>query len=159
MDVFRNCSISTKQCFRSAFAWSFIMCLFPATGRWCWCRILDSHFLAFLNSVSLLSRRHESIYAEATKLQVMKPSTQVWHHNSGTPRRRLSSSHAFRSVTFAYDESISWLMTRYFAAQKVVQITVCVLYHILVDDPPFELYHRIIPFWKHVEKQPWKLSP
>jgi hypothetical protein len=63
---------------------------------------------------------YKLIIIQVNKLQVMKPSTQVWHHTPGTPRGRMSSSHAFRSVTFAYDESICWQTTRLFAAQNVV---------------------------------------
>jgi len=39
----------------------------------------------------------------------MKPFTQVWHHNHATPRGRLSSSQAFRSVPFARNETV-WNM-------------------------------------------------
>ena len=108
-------------------------CCFLQTGRWCWSQCLDSHILAFLNSVSLPSQRHESIYIEVNKLQFMKP-VYVWHHTPATPRGRLSSSQAFRSATFAYDEGICGQPPRRVAAKKVVQITVSVLYHILVND-------------------------
>jgi hypothetical protein len=90
---------------------------FRQTGRWCWCQSLGSHILAF-NSVSLPSRRHESNYIEVNKLQDIKPSICVWQHTPATPRGRPSSSQAFRSVTFAYDESICWQPTRHFAAKK-----------------------------------------
>ena len=104
---------------------------FRQTGRWCCCQSLSSHILAFLNSVSLPSRRHESIYVEVNKLHVMKPSTHVWHHTPATPQGRLSSSQALRSVTFAYFESICWQTIRFFAAKNVMQITIRILYHIL----------------------------
>jgi hypothetical protein len=110
---------------------------FRQTGRWCWCQRLDSHILAFLNSVSLPLRRHKSIYIEVNKLQFMKLSVYVWRHTAATPRGRLLSSQAFRSVTFAYDEGTRWQTTRYVAAKRVVQITVSVLYHILVNGENF----------------------
>ena len=113
MDVFRNSSISKKQCSHSTFAW-----LFPANRPLVWCHSLGSHILAFHNSVRLPSLRHESIYIEVNKLQVTKPSNQVWHHTPPTSRDRLSSSHAFQLVTFPYDESTCWQTIRLFAVKR-----------------------------------------
>jgi hypothetical protein len=154
MEAFGNCSISTKQCAGSTFAW-----LFPANRPLVWCHNLGSHIRAFLNSVSLPLRIYELIFMQVNKLQVLKPSTQVWHHTPATPRGRLSSSHAFRPVPFACAEGICWQPTRLFAAQKVVQITACVLHHILVDDAHFELHRRIFPCLWHVDQRPCKCTP
>jgi hypothetical protein len=130
MDAFRNCSISKMQCDCSTFIW-----LFPANRPLVSCHTLDSLIFVFLKSVSLPSRIYKLIIIQVNKLQVVEPSTQVWHHTPATPRERLSSSHAFRSVTFAYAECICGQTTRHVAARKVVQITVRVfLYHVLVDD-------------------------
>jgi len=128
VDVFRNSSISTHQFSRSTSAW-----LFPANRPLVWCHSLGSHILAFLNSVGLPSRIYKLIIIQVNKLQVMEPSNQVWHHTPATPRGRLSTSQAFWSATLPYDESIYWQTIRNFSAQKVVQITVGVLYHILVN--------------------------
>jgi len=115
MDVFRNCSFSTKQCACLTFAW-----MFPANRPLVWCKFLDSLILAFLNSVGLPSRINKLIIIQVNKLQVMEPSNQVWHHTPATPRGRLSTSQASLSATLPYDESIYWQTIRNFSAQNVV---------------------------------------
>jgi hypothetical protein len=72
MDVFRNCSISTNSDpFRN------LPGCFQQTDRWCCWQILGSHILAFLNSVSLPSRRRESICEEVNKLQVLRETVVI----------------------------------------------------------------------------------
>jgi hypothetical protein len=130
---------------------------FRQTGRWCWCQSLGSHILAFHNSVSLPSRRHESIYREVNKLQDIKPSICVWQHTPATPRGRPSSSQPFRSITFAYLEGICWQPTRHFAAKKrVVQITNFFVHS--CKRRKFDLGYRIFSFWWHVDQHPRQWS-
>jgi len=108
-------SVSSKQ---SSVPVRLLPGCFRQTKHWCWCQNLGSHILAFLNSVRLPSWIYELIFMQVHKLKVMKPSTQVWHHNTDTPRGRLSSSHAFRSVSFACDVGIPWQGTRLFAGKN-----------------------------------------
>ena len=58
-----------------------------------------------------------------------------------------------------YDEAICGQPTRLFAAQKVVQISVCVLFHILVNDENLIWTVLYFLFWYDADQNPYKCSP
>ena len=127
--LFMNCSIPIKQCAWSSFCPVLDHIVVPGqevagvdakvlNGDKIFVTARGSYILAAFLWLVWNREKYELIFIQVNKLQVMKPSTHVWHHTPATPRGRLSSSQAFRSVTFAYDESICWQPTRHFAAKK-----------------------------------------
>jgi hypothetical protein len=74
------------------------------------------------------------------------PTTQVWHYTPATPRGRLPSSQASRSVTFACDEIVWNRRLGTSLLKSTANNRTWFFGQHPCRRPNFELYRRIFPF-------------